>query len=68
MTYNEHRNLCGITRRSHLHLKYLCDKVLQDDKFIPLDDATEQTETGILLELIHGESEEALKEFLSWHL
>ena len=45
-------------------MKYLYDKVLQDDKFIPLDDATEETETGILVELIHGKSEEALKEFL----
>ena len=50
ITCHEHRNLCGITRRSHQHLKYIYDKVLQDDKFIPLEDVTEETETGILVQ------------------
>lgn len=67
MACNEHKNLCGITRRAHLHLKYLCDKVLQDDKFIPLDDATEETETGILVKLVHRKVRKLLKSFY-WHL
>ena len=64
MTTEQHRNLCQITRSSHLHLKYLCRKVLQEDNLTQLDEVTEETETRILVDVIKAKKQKSLEDFL----
>ena len=64
MSSEEHRRLCQLTRSSRLHLKYLCQKVLLEDNFTPLDPAAEAEHTRILIEIIKSKKDKVLEEFL----
>ena len=48
ITYEEHRTICQTTKSSHLHLKYLCQKTLQQSSFT-LDPQEEEAETPRLI-------------------
>ena len=63
MTCEEHRTICQITKSSHLHLKYLCQKMLQQNSFT-LDPQDEEAETARLILNIQNRKEIALEEFL----
>ena len=63
MTCEEHRTICQTTKSSCLHLKYLCQKTLQQNSFTP-DAQEEEAETTMLILNILNRKESALEEFL----
>ena len=63
MTCEEHRTICQTTKSCHLHLKYLCQKTLQQNSFT-LDPQEEETETTRLILNIQNRKESALEKFL----
>ena len=63
MTCEDYRTICQTTKSSHLHLKYLCQKTLQQNSFT-LDPQEEEPETTRLILNIHNRKEGALEEFL----
>ena len=63
MTCEEHRTICQTTKSSRLHLKYLCQKILQQNSFT-LDPQEEEAETTRLILNIQNRKGSALDEFL----
>ena len=64
MTCEEHRTVCQIAKASHLHLKYLCEKVLQSTGFTSVDPYEEKDETIRLILNIQSRKESSLEESL----
>ena len=64
MTWEQYRIVCQTTKSSHLHLKYLCEKTLQQNNFIPLDAHEEEAETSKITVNIESRKKNALEEFL----
>ena len=64
MTCNEHRNLCGIIWRAHLHVKYLCDKVVTGWQVYSSGWCNWRNRERDFSWTCSWKSEEALKEFL----
>ena len=60
MTCEAHSNLCQTIRPSCLYLKYLSEKVLQEDNLIPLDHHNAAKEMAILIANIELGREKAL--------
>ena len=60
MTCEEHRTICQTTKSFHLHLKYLCQKTLQQNSFT-LDPQEEEAETTWLIPNIQNRIESGLE-------
>ena len=64
MTNDEYHQQCQQVKYARLHIKYLCDKVLQKDALVNLDPIEEEAAVNNLISIIQRRQEPPLENFL----